>query len=267
MVSKLAGFFGNRKKLGFTTGSVVLATILALNLGSVSIVPVTVEAAGFEFRVPSLTVRGEQYLAIQSNVALAANIEEEPDFGYQSFDIADVKGLAYAKIEPSYTPYEPPPADTIEPAPEPIKPVNNTSAPNPTTIDDQRPPDNVTWISPGKVVVGNFHAGGRAEYPITIHNGKDVTTEFAVYYRIPDHVPEDTTKAPNMVQDWVIVADPTPVLAPYETRDILVVLAMPQTAVDPAPKWEFWIGVKDNSQTGMVQTELCTRWIISMREG
>ena len=166
--------------------------------------------------------------------------------------------------EPSYTPYEPPPTDTIEPAPEPETP-EPTPTNNPTIIDEQRPPDDVTWISPGKVVVGNFHAGGRAEYPITIHNGKDVTTEFAVYYRIPDHVPEDTTKAPNMVQDWVIVADPTPVLAPYETRDILVVLAMPQTAVDPAPKWEFWVGVKDNSQTGMVQTELCVRWIISMR--
>ena len=166
--------------------------------------------------------------------------------------------------KPSYTPYEPPPTDTIEPAPEPETP-EPTPTNNPTIIDEQRPPDDVTWISPGKVVVGNFHAGGRAEYPITIHNGKDVTTEFAVYYRIPDHVPEDTTKAPDMVQDWVIVADPTPVLAPYETRDILVVLAMPQTAVDPAPKWEFWVGVKDNSQTGMVQTELCTRWIVSMR--
>jgi len=167
--------------------------------------------------------------------------------------------------QPSYTPYEPP-ADTVEPPaipetpPEPVEPTNN-----PTIVDDQRPPDDVTWISPGKVVVGNFHAGGRAEYPMTIHNGKDVQAEFLVYYRTPDHVPEDTTKAPDIVQDWVIIADPTPVLAAYETRDILVVLQMPKTASDPAPKWEFWIGVKDNSQTGMVQTELCTRWLVSMR--
>jgi len=165
-----------------------------------------------------------------------------------------------------YTPYEPPEADTVEPAPiselapEPT-PTNNS----PVTLDDQRPPDNVTWISPGKVLIGNFHAGGRAEYPITIHNGKDVPIEFLVYYRVPDHVPEDITKAPDTVQDWVIIADPTPVLAPYETRDILVVLEMPGTAKDPAPKWEFWVGVKDNSQSGMVQTELCCRWLVSMR--
>lgn len=167
--------------------------------------------------------------------------------------------------QPSYTPYEEPVPEP-EPAPTPIpEPVNNTPTPNPITQSDQQPPDNMNWISPGKVMVGNFHAGGRAEYPITIHNGNATATEFAIYYRIPDHVPEDITKAPDIVQDWVIVADPTPVLAPYETRDILVALEMPVDAQDPAPKWEFWVGVKDNSQEGMVQTELCVRWIVSMR--
>lgn len=52
---------------------------------------------------------------------------------------------------------------------------------------------------------------------------------------------------------------------PKETRDILVVLAMPKDAVVFAPKWEFWISVIDTTQKGMVQTELATRWLVSMR--
>lgn len=171
--------------------------------------------------------------------------------------------------QPSYTPYEPPAETTLpEPVlPEPITPGPATPINNsPVTMDDQRPPDNVTWISPGKVMIDNFHAGARAEYPVTIHNGSNVATEFLVYYRVPGHVGEGYVKAPARVEDWVIIIDSTPVLAARETKDILIVLEMPETANDPAPKWEFWVGVKDNSQAGMVQTELAVRWLVNMRE-
>ena len=127
------------------------------------------------------------------------------------------------------------------------------------------PPADRTWISPGKVNIGNFYPGARAEYPITIHNGADTKTSFSVTYRYPDHVGEGYVKPPLEVQDWVIIADSTPVLMPKETRDILVVLEMPKDSKVFAPKWEFWISVIDTSQVGMVVTELCSRWLVAMR--
>jgi hypothetical protein len=54
------------------------------------------------------------------------------------------------------------------------------------------------------------------------------------------------------------------VLAAKETKDVLIALEMPKGAKAP-DKWEFWVVVKDNSQTGMVQTELACRWLITMK--
>jgi len=128
------------------------------------------------------------------------------------------------------------------------------------------PPQNTTWISPGKVNVANFHPGATAQYPITIHNGNSVTISYKIVARVPDNVTEEWTKATEkIVQDWVIVADPTPVLMPYETRDIMVTLNMPKNTVSPALKWEFWVSVMDATQSGMIKTEMCCRWLIDMR--
>jgi len=136
---------------------------------------------------------------------------------------------------------------------------------NGSTVLPNEPPIDRTWISPGKVQVGNFYPGARAEGNLLVHNGNDTGASFLIAYRYPDHVEEGYIKPTPEVQDWVIITDPTPVLAPYETRGILVVLAMPEDAAAFAPKWEFWISVKDTTQTGMVQTELCSRWLVSMR--
>ncbi len=130
--------------------------------------------------------------------------------------------------------------------------------------EEGRPPDDVTWISPGKVIVGNFHPGARAEWPVAIHNGEDTERTFQIRYRNPDRVEEGYIKAPEVVQDWVIVSDPTPILAPRETREVLVIVDMPIDAESPSPRWEFWISIKDISQGGMVQTELIVRWLVRM---
>ena len=127
-----------------------------------------------------------------------------------------------------------------------------------------QPPEDMNWISPGKVNVTNFYPGARAEYPVTVHNGNDTACSFAVGYRYPDHVDGDFMKPDIDVQDWVIVADMTPLLAPKETRDILITLEMPEDADIFAPQWEFWISVMDMSQ-GQVKAELCVRWLITMR--
>lgn len=143
-------------------------------------------------------------------------------------------------------------------------PIAATPTPSSNVVLPGEPPSNITWMSPGKVLIGNFYPGARAEYPITIHNGKDIACSFAVSYRYPDHVGDGYVKPILEVQDWVIVADATPVLAPQETRDILVTLEMPEDADIFAPKWEFWVSVMDTSQ-GMVKTELACRWIVDMR--
>jgi len=159
------------------------------------------------------------------------------------------------------------------PTPIPQKSTASTEYVNPGVVLPDEPPADRTWISPGKVQVGNFYPGARAEWNITIHNGKDTECSFAVSYRYPDHVGEEYVKPITEAQDWVIIADSTPVLMPRETKDILVVLDMPEESdkygtlnrTITGDKWEFWTSVIDTSQTGMVQTELCTRWLVSMR--
>lgn len=156
-----------------------------------------------------------------------------------------------------------------EPAevPAPETPVPETQPPPDTTevVLPGEPPADRTWVSPGKVNIGNFYPGARAEYPVTIHNGNDTVATFSVIYRHPDHVATGYAKPPPEAQDWVIIADSTPILMPKETRDVLVVLAMPEEVKIESNKWEFWISVMDMSQTGTVRTELCIRWLVDMQ--
>ena len=127
------------------------------------------------------------------------------------------------------------------------------------------PPPDRTWISPGKVQIGNFYAGARAEWDLSLHNGESEERTFSISYRHPDRVEKGFEPAPGEAKDWVIIADASPVLAPRETRNMLVVLELPDNAEVP-PQWEFWVAVKDISQGGMVQTVLCSRWLVRMRK-
>ena len=146
----------------------------------------------------------------------------------------------------------------IQTTPVPTEPAPNVVLPN-------EPPADRTWISPGKISINNYYPGGRAEYPISIHNGKDTVCSFAVTYRSPDRVAEGYSNPAPEAKDWILIADTTPILMPRETREVLVVLAMPQDVVVADKNWEFWISVKDTTQKGMIQTELCVRWLVSMR--
>ena len=143
----------------------------------------------------------------------------------------------------------------IEVTPIPTQPV--TEYPN-------QPPNTVTWISPGKVEVGNFYAGASAEWPIRVHNGNDVDTEFLIKYRYPDHVGTGYQFPTDSVKDWITISTGSVIFGPHETKDILVSMYMPEDAVAPGDKWEFWVSVIDNSQEGFVKTELCVRWLITM---
>lgn len=120
------------------------------------------------------------------------------------------------------------------------------------------------WISPSKVMVGHFYPGARAEYPLTIHNGHDQQAEFSITYRVPGEAAEDYVTAPDAAQDWIIIADPAPVIAAKGNKDVLIAVVMPEGAEAPK-RWEFWVVVKDETQTGMVQTELACRWLVTMK--
>lgn len=133
------------------------------------------------------------------------------------------------------------------------------------TPEPEQPPDTETWISPGKIEVDQFYPGAEAECPITIHNGNSTATQFKVYYRIPDHINGDYTKAPLYVRGWITIENDEPILQSGETLDVMVVLRMPKGAEVFSPKWEFWIAIKDMSQKEMVRTELACRWLISIR--
>lgn len=136
-------------------------------------------------------------------------------------------------------------------------------------FDDEEflPPD-ATWISPGKVHVGNYYPGARAEWPLTIYNSKDVEATFSVLYRYPDFVTEGYDKPPLEAGDWISICtdyEHTVTLKPQETRDVLVALVMPSDVIIESKKWEFWVGVTEVGRGGLVMTELAVRWLVRMR--
>jgi len=89
-------------------------------------------------------------------------------------------------------------------------------------------------------------------------------TEFFVSYMVSDTIREGCSIAPIKAKDWVIIEDSSPVLAPKETREIMIVLDIPQDAVVPDKTWEFWT-VAGEVSTEAVQTQLATRWLVNMR--
>lgn len=139
------------------------------------------------------------------------------------------------------------------------------SANGETVLSDQIPARDKTWISPGKINISNYYPGATAECWLTVHNGNYKAANFNIEYRDPSYTAEGYDKITTMAEDWVIIAGPSPVLEPYETRDILISLKVPSSLTNLPKKWEYWISVMDNSQSGTVITELCSRWLISMR--
>jgi len=125
------------------------------------------------------------------------------------------------------------------------------------------PPKNRTWISPGKVEVGNYYAGATADWYIQVHNGKPIPVTFKITARPADFNAEGYSNA--NAQDWIIISDPTPIVAGYQTQKVKVSLQMPSGTKDVPAKWEYWISAIDQSQEGYVRTELCSRWLITMR--
>jgi hypothetical protein len=138
-----------------------------------------------------------------------------------------------------------------------------TAGPACTSPKLSTPDNNKTWINPGKIRINNFSSGYHARQKITIHNGSESATTFLAYYRIPDYVENGFAVAPIDAQEWVEIGEESAVLASGETREIEITLNLPKGAQTPE-RWEFWIGVREKKE-GSLTTELCSRWLITMK--
>lgn len=143
-----------------------------------------------------------------------------------------------------------------------IVPDGGNSTPDNGT--NSTPPQNTNSISPGKVFIDNYVAGASAPYQIQIHNANNISATFSVDYRVPDWVGENYSRPTSEVRDWVWISNRRPVIPAHTTYTVDISLGMPSTATPPGDKWEFWIGVIDQSQTGNIHIELCQRWLITM---
>jgi len=121
-----------------------------------------------------------------------------------------------------------------------------------------------SWISPAEVEVGNYYPGARAEWVIRIHNGGNSMSKYNVTYRTPNYPRDGYDMPPDQAKDWVTIEETMPLLGAKETKEILVSLAVPKNVQLDSKQWEFWISVVEGGQ-GLVQTELCQRWLISCR--
>jgi hypothetical protein len=178
-----------------------------------------------------------------------------------------------------YTYYDPNPPTVTEPTPS-TPPTyyynpseNNTSVGSTIVYPLLTPQDakgiearmmDTNWISPGKVTIENLYQGAQAEYTLRIHNGGRVPTIFQVTPRQPDGVRSD--KLPWDCMDWVQIPQLAVYVPAKTTYEMPITVKMLKDTNLKGKSYEFWISVIDNGQNGMVQTELCSRWIISTRK-
>jgi hypothetical protein len=122
-----------------------------------------------------------------------------------------------------------------------------------------------TWLSPGVVEISNLYPGAQAEWEIKIHNGNQNEAQFAIEYAPPNRTREGYSIAPIEAADWVIIADPSPVLASKETRAVIISVEIPKGTIVSGKKWEFWILAYDTNQNKQIRTQLASRWLVTMK--
>lgn len=123
---------------------------------------------------------------------------------------------------------------------------------------------NVNWISPGKVTITNLYKGSQAEYTMRIHNGNPNTAVFRISVRQPDG--DGFNKLPVECLGWVSMPFYVVTIPPKGTYELPVTVKMLTDTEMKGKNYEFWVSVIDGSQTGMIQSELCSRWLISTRK-
>jgi hypothetical protein len=131
--------------------------------------------------------------------------------------------------------------------------------------DGNTPPNTSNWISPGKFYIEDYEPGSSVELLLQVHNGNPVAANFTVDYRHPDTTLDGYARAPSEARQWVWISHRKVTLDAYQTLDVTIRLGMPSSGNVTAGQWEYWIGVIDQSQTGIVQTESATRVLVTMK--
>ena len=134
-----------------------------------------------------------------------------------------------------------------------------------TFIERQAQYYNVTWISPTDIWIDNYYAGATAEYNLTIHNGKDVAIAIKIGSICPTSTIQGYFVAPAKALEWVKISDVTFVLAPKETRDIMISLEMPKGASIEFEKWEYRITAFEQGQ-GNIEKGMAMRCFVDMKK-
>lgn len=115
-----------------------------------------------------------------------------------------------------------------------------------------------------KVFVSNYSPGQEATYPIWIFNTGSEDATYHLSYSKPHYLEPGYLSAPDYVSEWVQFLENDITLKPDTSKRVNVVLVMPEDAQNFASKWEFWIKVKNVNQSGMIQVEEMSRWLITM---
>ena len=125
-------------------------------------------------------------------------------------------------------------------------------------------PDDVTWISPGKVEVSRFHPGAEADHLVSIHNGDTSDKEFKVFVQSPSRARDGYTPATPEMLSWAHIDSSVVSVTGCSTVDVPVTLLMPENTEAP-DQWEFWVVCADNDPSGIIVTQLASRWLVEMR--
>ena len=131
------------------------------------------------------------------------------------------------------------------------------------SVDMEKKMTRVMWLNPGKVYISNLSQGAQAEWNLRIHNEKETENSFSVYVRAPDYTAQGYEKLPPRFYRWVEIPQSKIVVPPEQIAEALVRVKMGNEDWASQKNYEIWIAVMDESQKGMVRTEICSRWFIS----
>ena len=152
---------------------------------------------------------------------------------------------------------------------QPIPPVQSEPVPpmppsQPSNM--QVRPNEIGLIDSGKIYIGNYYPGARAEAFININNGFPEARKFGLELMKATDLESGYADGYGWVwvNDWVLFPREVTVEG-SSVGSVMVALEVPKGTTVPSRKWEFWILVTDLSQIGKVQTALGSRFLVSMR--
>jgi hypothetical protein len=121
------------------------------------------------------------------------------------------------------------------------------------------------WIYPGKVEITNYKAGVRVGQEVVVHNGGDSLATMNLSFGLPNSQRGEFVIAPEDAKNWVQINAERVELQPGESKSVMVFLEVPEQAKSLPDNWEFHICMWDATQGGNVVTQMCCRWLVSMR--